>query len=91
MERTMTVEDKIRRAEEIYYRRKNQSVPIRESITREKPKKKKNIKLFKKLIKQIIICLLIYSIFERKQIFGFLFFAWIGGFDIMQIYINYFK
>jgi hypothetical protein len=29
--------------------------------------------------------LLIHSIFERKQIFGFLFFAWIGVFDIMQI------
>ena len=59
----MSVEDKIRRAEEIYYRRKNQSIPIRESIINESPKNKKNIKLFKKLIKQIIICLLIYSIF----------------------------
>lgn len=59
----MSVEDKIRRAEEIYYRRKNQSIPIKESVIKEQPKKKKNIKLFKKLIKQIMICLLIYSIF----------------------------
>ena len=63
MEKTMSVEDKIRRAEEIYYRRKNQSIPTRESIIKETLKNKKNIKLFKKLIKQIIICLLIYSIF----------------------------
>ena len=59
MERAMSVEDKIRRAEEIYYRRKNIDMPIRQSV---KTVKKKNIKLFKKMIKQIIICLLIYSI-----------------------------
>ena len=63
MEKTMSVEDKIRRAEEIYYRRKNQSIPIREPIINEPLKNKKNIGLFKKLIKQIIISLLIYSIF----------------------------
>lgn len=57
MERAMSVEDKIRRAEEIYYRRKNQEMPYKETIK----KTKKNIKLFKKMIKQIIICLLIYS------------------------------
>lgn len=55
----MSVEDKIRRAEEIYYRRKNQEIPYRESVKKSSPKK--NIKLFKKMIKQIIICLLIYS------------------------------
>lgn len=55
----MSVEDKIRRAEEIYYRRKNQEIPYRESV--KKSSSKRNIKLFKKMIKQIIICLLIYS------------------------------
>ena len=63
MERTMSVEDKIRRAEEIYYRRKNQEIPIKESIARELPKNKKDVKILKKLIKQIIICLFIYMIF----------------------------
>ena len=58
----MSVEDKIRRAEEIYYRRKNQEIPFRD-IAKQPAKKKKNIKLLKKMIKQIIICLLIYSIF----------------------------
>lgn len=62
MERTMSVEDKIRRAEEIYYRRKNQEMPTRENGKR-LGKEKKNIKLFKKMIKQIIICLIIYGIF----------------------------
>jgi len=62
MEKVMSVEDKIRRAEEIYYRRKNQEIPYRENIN-ETTKPKKNIKLLKKMIKQIVICLIIYSIF----------------------------
>ncbi|MBQ2836210.1 MAG: M23 family metallopeptidase [Clostridia bacterium] len=60
MEKVMSVEDKIKRAEEIYYRRKNQEMPDREVL--KKPTSRKNIKLFKKMIKQIIICLLVYSI-----------------------------
>ena len=56
----MSVEDKIRRAEEIYYKRKNQEIPEREIIKKSNPKK--NIKLFKKMFKQIIICLFIYSV-----------------------------
>ena len=62
MEKVMSVEDKIKRAEEIYYRRRNQEIPIRDS-KKQTSKPKKNIKLLKKMIKQIIICLLIYSIF----------------------------
>lgn len=58
----MSVEDKIKRAEEIYYKRKNQEMPTREAI-KISAKPKKNIKLFKKMIKQIIICLIIYGIF----------------------------
>ena len=42
MERAMSVEDKIRRAEEIYYQRKQQEIPMRETIKR-KPKEKKNV------------------------------------------------
>ena len=62
MERAMSVEEKIRRAEEIYYKRKEQEIPKRE-IIRRVPKEKKNIKLFRKMIRQIIICLIIYGIF----------------------------
>lgn len=60
MEKVMSVEDKIKRAEEIYYKRRNQEIPVGESI--QNPIQKKNIKLFKKMFKQIITCLVIYSI-----------------------------
>ena len=62
MEKAMSVEDKIRRAEEIYYKRKEQEIPMRETIRRT-PREKKNIKLFRKMIRQIIVCLIIYGIF----------------------------
>ena len=62
MERAMSVEDKIRRAEEIYYKRRQQEIPMRE-VMKKPVKEKKDIKLFKKMIRQIIICLVIYGIF----------------------------
>lgn len=62
MERAMSVEDKIRRAEEIYYKRKEQDVSVGETI-RKISTEKKNIKLLRKMIRQIIICLVIYGIF----------------------------
>ena len=62
MERAMSVEDKIKRAEEIYYKRREQEIPMRETI-RKIPNEKKNIKLMKKMIRQIIVCLIIYGIF----------------------------
>lgn len=62
MEKVMSVEDKIRRAEEIYYKRRNQENIIKE-IKNERTKTKKNIRLLKKMIKQIVTCVFIYSIF----------------------------
>ena len=62
MDRVMSVEDKIRRAEEIYYKRREQEVPMRETIRKSK-KNKKSISFFRKMIKQIIICLIIYGTF----------------------------
>lgn len=61
MERTISDEEKIRRAIEISQRR-NQNYYSRET-TRVNVNNKKNYKLFKKMILQIIICLLIYFIF----------------------------
>lgn len=58
----MSVEDKIRRAEEIYYKRREQENPKYEQIKVTK-KEKKNVKLLKKMIIQIIVCLIIYSVF----------------------------
>ena len=82
MERTISVEDRIRRAEEIYYRRKQKEIPKEEYeyIPERKTikKEKKNIRLLKKMINQIIVCLIIYSVFymiiNNNYIFFFFFF-----------------
>lgn len=62
MERAMSVEDKIRKAEEIYYKRREKEVPRNEDIKIRK-RQKNDFKLFKKMIKQIIVCLAIYTVF----------------------------
>lgn len=65
MERTMSPEERIRRAEEIYYRRKGQNLD-RSSI-RIRNEEKVNSIIVKKMILQIIICIVIYSIFYMIQ------------------------
>lgn len=60
MERTMSVEEKIRRAEEIYQRRKQGEV--RQVATVNINKEKKDMKLFKKMLVQMIACIAIYSV-----------------------------
>ena len=61
MERTMSVEEKIRKAEEIYARRQQQQENIRKTTTVSvNPQSKKDIKLLKKMIIQIVVCLIIY-------------------------------
>ena len=59
MERVMSIEEKIKKAEEIYYRRNN----INSENIKHPKKVRKNMKLFNKMIRQIIICLLIYTVF----------------------------
>ena len=62
----MSVDDKIRRAEEIYYRRREQERPQNEYqryINNDKKQNKRNISLVKKMLIQIMMCLIIYSIF----------------------------
>lgn len=61
MERTISDEEKIRRAIEISKRRNNDYCKI--EGTRVNVNNKKNYKLFKRMILQIIICLVIYAIF----------------------------
>lgn len=58
MERTLTVEERIRRAEQIYERRKGNT----DKIIVDKENDKKDIKLLKKMIIQIIVCVIIYFI-----------------------------
>lgn len=61
MERVVSDEEKIRRAIEISQRRNNNY--YKAEATRVNVADKKDYKLFKKMILQIIICLLIYAIF----------------------------
>lgn len=69
MERTLTQEDRIRRAQEIYLRRRNsrENVIERRNISRDTVAKEyptiKGLKMFKRIALQIVICLLLYCIF----------------------------
>ncbi len=59
MERVMTVEEKIRRAEEIYQRRREgETRPVAKVAVNEK----KDVKLLKKMVIQIIVCVTIYFV-----------------------------
>ena len=59
MERVMTVEEKIRRAEEIYQRRREgETRPIAKVAVNEK----KDVRLLKKMVIQILICVTIYFV-----------------------------
>lgn len=69
MERAMTVEERIRRAEEIYERRKrNEGLTVvnDEKIQKEK-NDKKDVKLLKKMIIQLIVCICIYLVIYTIQ------------------------
>ena len=60
MEKVMSVEEKIRRAEEIYQRRKQGEV--RQVAKVDITKEKKDMKLFKKMLIQMLICIAIYLV-----------------------------
>ena len=73
MERTISVEERIRRAEEIYEkRRQGESRPITKVNVNNS--QKKDIKLLKKMIVQILVCisiyLAIYAIYNNKYVFS---------------------
>lgn len=64
MERVMSVEEKIRRAEEIYERKRQGNIrPVATVNINEK----KDIKLLKKMLIQILICVSIYLIIQTIQ------------------------
>lgn len=60
MEKIISSDERIRRAQEIYYKRRNQNLNTRSNYTYKEKKNKKDFTLFKKLIIQIIVCLIIY-------------------------------
>ncbi len=72
MERTMSVEEKIRRAEEIYEKRRRGN--IRQITAINLNKEKKDMKLFKKMLIQMLLCvaiyLMIYTINNNNYVFS---------------------
>lgn len=73
MERVMSVEERIRRAEEIYEkRRQGETRPITKVSVNNT--QKKDIKLLKKMIVQILVCisiyLVVYAIYNNKYVFS---------------------
>lgn len=72
MEKVLTADERIRRAEQVYYKRKNQSgdkQPARVNVGCEK----KDIGLFRKMILQIAICTVIYIIIYLIQTTNYVF------------------
>ncbi len=72
MDRVMTVEERIRRAEELYERKQRRGKKIEEKEKYNKVKdndneRKKDIKLLKKIVMQLVVCLVIYFIFYIVQ------------------------
>ncbi len=61
MEKSLSPDERIKRAEEIYYRRKEQNTSGKQ--VRKKVSNKKDFSMFKKMILQIAICIMIYTIF----------------------------
>ena len=72
MERTISVEERIRRAEEIYERRRQGN--DRQIATVNVNREKKDIKLLKKMIIQVLVCvsiyLIIYTIHNNNYVFS---------------------
>lgn len=71
MEKIISTEERIRRAEEIYQRRKSQGVRLTGNTVN--ISSKPDISLFKKMICKIIICIIIYSVFYMIKNSGDLF------------------
>lgn len=71
MERTLSPDERIKRAEEIYYRKKIQAT--NRSSARVNVSDKKNFGLLRKMFLQIAICILIYIIFYMIQNTNYIF------------------
>ena len=69
MERVMTVEERIRRAEEIYERRKRNEglTVVQEKEDKKEKNEKKDIKLLKKMLIQLLVCICIYLVIYTVQ------------------------
>lgn len=76
MEKTISPEERIRRAEEIYYRRKENNHSVRMSSSQVKEgSDSRRISLYKKMVIQILTCILIYLIFSLIKEANYIFSA----------------
>lgn len=73
MEKTISEEEKIRKAEEIYLRRRSGNTSTNRNIATVSVAEKKDFCLLKKMILQIIICLVIYFIYYLIQNSNYIF------------------
>ena len=74
MERIISAEERVKRAEEIYYRRRLNNNDVRMPSSQVKGKgEKRQFSLYKKLIIQVLICILIYLIFSLIKEANYLF------------------
>jgi len=74
LERTISPEERIRRAEEIYYRRRQNVLDVRMPSDKVKNgNEKRQFGLYKKMIIQILICVLIYLVFSFIKEANYLF------------------
>ena len=73
MEKAMSVEEKVRRAEEIYARRHSNDIKPSATVKVNDYSNKKDIKLLKKMLIQLMICIFIYLIVYVVQNSQFIF------------------
>ena len=74
MERTLSQEERIRRAEEIYYRRKLNNSDVRMPCSQVRDKtKKRQFSLYRRLVIQILLSVLIYLVFSLIKEANYLF------------------
>lgn len=75
MEKILSVEERIKKAEEIYNRRGTRNGQIRytNNVSKNKNFKQKQSKAIKKMLFQIIVCLFIYTIFYTISNGGYIF------------------
>ena len=74
MERSIQMDERIRRAEEIYYSRREPNNMDRQTTrVNVNDENEKNFKLFKKMLLQIVLCTLIYFVFTLVQNSNYIF------------------
>ena len=73
LDRALSVEERIKRAEEIYSRRRRQNMGVRVNTNTSNTESKPNYKLFRKMMIQILTCVTIYIIFYVIQNTNYIF------------------